>query len=173
MTSCPVSPGDHSLLQEQLDSGMITPKKRVSRKIKTLSPGLWGRADGDPEINEYPVQPGDVHLFCSDGLNDMLVDEEIQLVLQTLSVNLSLAAKQLVQMANDNGGRDNISVILVKILRAFSGVTAFTNRVASDGEADIEHGRSGFEGNCLDQGAHDDWPSSVQRYSDRQSGDQR
>ena len=73
----------------------------------------------DPEINEYPVQPGDVYLFCSDGLNDMLVDEEIQLVLQTLSVNLSLAAKQLVQMANDNGGRDNISVILVKILRAF------------------------------------------------------
>ena len=49
----------------------------------------------------------------------MLPDEEIQLALQTLSVNLELAADQLIQMANDNGGRDNVSVILVKVLRAF------------------------------------------------------
>ena len=111
---------DHSLLQEQLDSGMITPEEaRFSQNKNLVTRALGVEPTVDPEINEYPVQPGDVYLFCSDGLNDMLVDEEIQLVLQTLSVNLSLAAKQLVQMANDNGGRDNISVILVKILRAF------------------------------------------------------
>ena len=111
---------DHSLLQEQLDSGLITPEEaRFSQNKNLVTRALGVEPTVDPEINEYPVQPGDVYLFCSDGLNDMLVDEEIQLVLQTLSVNLSLAAKQLVQMANDNGGRDNISVILVKILRAF------------------------------------------------------
>ncbi|MDP3604521.1 MAG: protein phosphatase, partial [Polaromonas sp.] len=63
--------------------------------------------------------PGDVYLLCSDGLNDMVGDEEIQLSLSVLGTNLELAAQQLVQMANDNGGRDNISVILVRILRNF------------------------------------------------------
>jgi protein phosphatase len=58
---------------------------------------------------------GDIYLLCSDGLNDMVEDEEISLTLQTLGSNLGLAADQLIQMANDNGGRDNVSVILVKI----------------------------------------------------------
>ena len=49
----------------------------------------------------------------------MVEDEDIQLTLQTLAANLELTAMQLVQMANDNGGRDNVSVILVKILRPF------------------------------------------------------
>ena len=111
---------DHSLLQEQIDSGMITAEEaRYSQNKNLVTRALGVEPSVEPEINEYPVLPGDVYLFCSDGLNDMLVDEEIQLVLQTLSVNLELAAKQLIQMANDNGGRDNISVILVKILRAF------------------------------------------------------
>ena len=111
---------DHSLLQEQIDSGMITAEEaRYSQNKNLVTRALGVEPSVEPEINEYPVQPGDVYLFCSDGLNDMLVDEEIQLVLQTLSANMDLAAKQLIQMANDNGGRDNISVILVKILRAF------------------------------------------------------
>lgn len=111
---------DHSLLQEQIDNGMISAEEaRYSQNKNLVTRALGVEPSVEPEINEYPVQPGDVYLFCSDGLNDMLVDEEIQLVLQTLSVNLDLAAKHLIQMANDNGGRDNISVILVKILHAF------------------------------------------------------
>ena len=58
----------------------------------------------EPEIRSYPVLPGDIFLLCSDGLNDMVEDEEIGLTLQTLSANLELAATQLIQMANDNGG---------------------------------------------------------------------
>jgi len=63
---------------------------------------------------------GDIYLLCSDGLNDMVEDEEIGLTLQALGSNLALAADQLVQMANDNGGRDNVSVILVKIRSDYS-----------------------------------------------------
>ena len=77
------------------------------------------------------MQPGDIYLLCSDGLNDMVEDEEIQLTLQMLSANLDLAATQLIQMANDNGGRDNVSVILVKVLRAFpAGRDAWSNMFA-------------------------------------------
>ena len=111
---------DHSLLQEQIDSGVITAEEaRYSQNKNLVTRALGVEPSVEPEINEYPVRPGDIYLFCSDGLNDMLQDDEIQLVLQTLAVNLELAARQLIQMANDNGGRDNISVILVKILRAF------------------------------------------------------
>jgi serine/threonine protein phosphatase PrpC len=59
--------------------------------------------------------PGDVYLLCSDGLNDMVEDDEIAMTLGALSANLGLCATQLIQMANDNGGRDNVSVILVKV----------------------------------------------------------
>ncbi len=111
---------DHSLLQEQIDSGMITAEEaRYSQNKNLVTRALGVEPSVEPEINEHDVLPGDIYLFCSDGLNDMIPDEEIHLVLQTLSVNLNLAAKQLVQMANDNGGRDNISVILVKVLHAF------------------------------------------------------
>lgn len=111
---------DHSLLQEQIDSGLISPEEaRYSQNKNLVTRALGVEPDVEAEIKEYDVLPGDIYLFCSDGLNDMLADEEIQLVLQTLSANLELAANQLVQMANDNGGRDNVSVILVKVLRAF------------------------------------------------------
>jgi len=66
------------------------------------------------------VQVGDVFLLCSDGLNDMVEDEEIGMTLQMLQNNLELAGDQLIQMANDNGGRDNVSVILVKVRGDFA-----------------------------------------------------
>lgn len=116
---------DHSLLQEQIDKGMLTPEQaRFS-----LNKNLVTRALGiDPtvavELNDYDALPGDVYLLCSDGLNDMVEDEEIALTLSALSVNLPLCATQLVQMANDNGGRDNVSVILVKIKEAFPAAHA-------------------------------------------------
>ena len=68
----------------------------------------------EPEIRDFPVEPGDVYLLCSDGLNDMVEDDEIALTLQSLSSNLALAADQLIELANDHGGRDNVSVILVR-----------------------------------------------------------
>jgi PPM family protein phosphatase len=112
---------DHSLLQEQIDSGMISVEEaRYSQNKNLVTRALGVDPEVETEIHDYAVQPGDIYLLCSDGLNDMVEDEEIQMTLQMLSANLELAATQLIQMANDNGGRDNVSVILVKVLREFS-----------------------------------------------------
>ena len=111
---------DHSLLQEQIDSGMITEEDaRRSQNKNLVTRALGVDPVVEPEIHTYETAPGDLYLFCSDGLNDMVENEDIALTLQALSANLDLAAEQLVQMANDNGGRDNVSVILVKVLQPF------------------------------------------------------
>jgi serine/threonine protein phosphatase PrpC len=120
---------DHSLLQEQIDSGMITPEQaRFSQNKNLVTRALGIDPTVEPEIHVYMTQPGDVYLLCSDGLNDMVSDEDIGMTLQTLSANLRLAAQQLVQLANDNGGRDNVSVILVRVLRDFAAPRDWLSR---------------------------------------------
>jgi protein phosphatase len=120
---------DHSLLQEQIDSGMLTPEQaRQSMNKNLVTRALGVDPEVTPEIRSYPVQAGDLFLLCSDGLNDMVEDEEIGMTLQMLSANLELAATQLIQMANDNGGRDNVSVILVKVKREFPAPKGWWSR---------------------------------------------
>ena len=111
---------DHSLLQEQIDSGLITPEQAKTAQHRNLVTKALGIDPVvEPEIREYRTAPGDIYLVCSDGLCDMVSDEDIGMALEALGANLELAAQQLVQMANDNGGRDNVSVILVRILREY------------------------------------------------------
>jgi protein phosphatase len=111
---------DHSLLNEQLKSGLITPEQaKVSKNKNLVTRALGVDPTVELELHEYGVQPGDIYLLCSDGLSDLVEDEEIQLTLSALSANLELAAHQLVQMANDNGGKDNISVVLARSLKPF------------------------------------------------------
>jgi serine/threonine protein phosphatase PrpC len=114
---------DHSLLQEQIDSGIITPEQAKKAQHKNLVTKALGIDPiVEPEIHEYSTKAGDIYLLCSDGLCDMVEDEDIAMTLQTLGKgNLKLAAQHLVQMANDNGGRDNVSVILVRVLREYPG----------------------------------------------------
>jgi serine/threonine protein phosphatase PrpC len=112
---------DHSLLQEQLDSGMISVEDaRLSKNKNLVTRAVGIDADVDSEVHVHDVLVGDIYLLCSDGLNDMVEDDDIQSTLYALQSNLPLAASQLIQMANDNGGRDNISVILVKVKGKFS-----------------------------------------------------
>jgi len=112
---------DHSLLQEQIDSGMISIEDARLSKNKNLVTRAVGIDDVvDSEIHVHDVLIGDIYLLCSDGLNDMVEDDDIQATLYALQNNLPLAASQLVQMANDNGGRDNVSVILVKVKGKFT-----------------------------------------------------
>lgn len=112
---------DHSLLQEQIDSGMISVEDARFSKNKNLVTRAVGiDAQVVPEIHVHDVREGDVYLLCSDGLNDMVEDRDIEAVLYSMQGNLPLAAEQLIQMANDNGGRDNVSVMLVKVLGDFS-----------------------------------------------------
>ncbi|TNC99326.1 MAG: protein phosphatase [Gallionellaceae bacterium] len=112
---------DHSLLQEQIDSGIISKELAKLSKNKNLVTRAVGiEADVLPEVHLYDVEVGDIYLFCSDGLNDMVEDEDIGATLQMLQGNLSLAATQLIEQANDNGGRDNVSVILVKVKGSYA-----------------------------------------------------
>ena len=111
---------DHSLLQEQMDSGLITKeqaRKSANKNLVTRALGIDPAVE--PEIHEYETKVGDIYLLCSDGLCDMVGDEDIGMALQTLGGNLPLCAQHLVQTANDNGGRDNISVILARVQREY------------------------------------------------------
>jgi serine/threonine protein phosphatase PrpC len=111
---------DHSLLQEQLDSGLITPDEaKMSQNKNLVTRALGIDPVVDPEVHVHETQPEDLYLLCSDGLSDMVEDEEIRLTLITLKSNPTLTVQQLVQAANDNGGRDNISAVLVRVAQPF------------------------------------------------------
>jgi PPM family protein phosphatase len=111
---------DHSLLQEQIDSGLISKEDaRQSHNKNLVTRALGIDPEVQAEIHTYDVAEGDVYLLCSDGLNDMIEDEEVQMTLIALRANLDLTAQQLIQAANDAGGRDNVSVMLVHVKRAF------------------------------------------------------
>lgn len=111
---------DHSLLQEQLDSGLITPEEaKLSQNKNLVTRALGIDPTVEPEIHVYETQADDTFLLCSDGLSDMVEDEEIRLTLLTLKQNPNLTVQQLVQAANDNGGRDNISAMLIRIIEPY------------------------------------------------------
>jgi protein phosphatase len=111
---------DHSLLQEQLDSGLITPEEaKLSQNKNLVTRALGIDPTVEPEVHVYETEPEDVYILCSDGLSDMVEDEEIRLTLITLRTNPTLTVEQLVQAANDNGGRDNISAMLVRVAGPF------------------------------------------------------
>jgi protein phosphatase len=123
---------DHSLLQEQIDSGMITKEQARHAPNKNLVTRALGiDPEVETELHTYAVRPGDIYLLCSDGLPDMVADEDIRNTLASLKANLPLAAEQLVQQANDNGGRDNVSVILVHVLRDFPARTGWLKKMKS------------------------------------------
>ena len=112
---------DHSLLQEQIDAGIISVEDaRLSRNKNLVTRAVGIDAEVEAEIHVHDVLVGDIYLLCSDGLNDMVEDEDIQATLYAFRSNLPLAASQLIQLANDNGGRDNVSVILVKVKGKFA-----------------------------------------------------
>jgi protein phosphatase len=120
---------DHSLLQEQIDSGMITKEQaRFSQNKNLVTRAVGIDPEVETEIHTYDVEPGDIYLLCSDGLSDMVTDEDIHATLDAMRANLPLAAQQLVQLANDSGGRDNISVILVRVVGDFAVPTGWFAR---------------------------------------------
>lgn len=105
---------DHSLLQEQMDAGLITPEQAAVSTNKNLVTRALGVEDAVLlEVNEHRVEPGDIYLMCSDGLSDMVDDEGIARILGGEGA-LEEKVVQLVDAANANGGRDNISVLLAQ-----------------------------------------------------------
>jgi len=112
---------DHSLLQEQIDAGLITPEQAAFSANKNLVTRAVGVEDTVMlETHHHDVEAGDLFLMCSDGLSDMLDDAAIAQVLQAHD-SLETTGRALIAAANDAGGKDNISVILV---RASGGASA-------------------------------------------------
>jgi PPM family protein phosphatase len=105
---------DHSLLQEQMDAGLITAEQAATSMNKNLVTRALGVEDAVLlDVNEHRVDPGDLYLLCSDGLSDMVDDAGIARILQS-ATSLPEKATQLIENANANGGRDNISVLLAQ-----------------------------------------------------------
>lgn len=106
---------DHSFLQEQMDAGLLTPEEAATSGNKNLVTRALGvEAPVLLELNEYPLEVGDLYLMCSDGLSDMVGDEEIAAILK-MPTPLEQRAQVLIDTANKHGGRDNISVLLAQV----------------------------------------------------------
>jgi serine/threonine protein phosphatase PrpC len=105
---------DHSLLQEQIDAGLISQEQAANSSIKNLVTRALGVDNTvSLDVNEHAVQAGDLYLLCSDGLSDM-VDDAMIAKIASAEVDLDEKTSQLIDTANANGGRDNISVLLVE-----------------------------------------------------------
>jgi protein phosphatase len=118
---------DHSLLQELVNQGVYTSEevKHVKKKnLVTRAVGIESTVTTD--LREETVKPGDIHLLCSDGLSDRVEDDAICAILNSHRSDLRKAAEALVDIANDKGGQDNISVMLVRTLAPFPAVEGKT-----------------------------------------------
>lgn len=102
---------------------------KVSHNRNLVSRALGVEAEIKVDVSEHNVQPNDIYLLCSDGLNDMVDDADIELAVSELRANLPLAASQLVQMANDNGGHDNVSVLIAKVRNGGAGERGLMDRL--------------------------------------------
>ncbi len=112
---------DHSLLQELVDRGFYSAEeaqRSTNRNYVTRALGVEPTVE--VEVHEYEVLPDDFYLLCSDGLPDMVEDEDIHLTISTFNASLDIVGKQLIELANDHGGRDNISVQLAQVITPFA-----------------------------------------------------
>ncbi len=123
---------DHSLLQELVDRGFYSPEeaqRSTNRNYVTRALGV--ETTVDVEVQEIEVQKGDYFLLCSDGLPDMVEDEDIHLTISTFDSDVDTIAEQLIKLTNDNGGRDNVSVVLVRVIEPFPANAGIMNKFRS------------------------------------------
>jgi protein phosphatase len=105
---------DHSVVQEQMDAGLLSVEEARHSRIRNLVTRALGvDVELTVEAHEHRVEEGDLYLFCSDGLHDMLSDEEIAELLVP-GVELEELCRGLIGAANEAGGADNVSVVAVK-----------------------------------------------------------
>jgi protein phosphatase len=123
---------DHSLLQELVERGLYSreeAERSLSRNYVTRALGVEPTIE--VTITEHAVSPGDLFVLCSDGLPDMVEDDDILLTIRTFQGDLELVGRQLVQLSNDNGGKDNVSVLMARVLKPFSANRGLLGKVAN------------------------------------------
>lgn len=105
---------DHSLVHEQLKSGLITEEEAKTHQLKNIITRSVGvQEDVEVDTIVWKIQPGDAYLLCSDGLSNMMNDDEMQEIISKSDVEQG--ARDLVDLANSRGGEDNITLILLKV----------------------------------------------------------
>jgi len=122
---------DHSLLQELVDRGFYSQEeaqRSTNRNYVTRALGVEPTVE--VEVHEYEVLPDDIYLLCSDGLPDMVEDDDIHLTISTFNASLDVVGQQLIDLANDHGGRDNVSVMLAQVKEAFPAKRGLLSKIA-------------------------------------------
>ncbi|MBI3448098.1 MAG: Stp1/IreP family PP2C-type Ser/Thr phosphatase [Acidobacteria bacterium] len=109
--------GDHSWVNEQVKLGFLTKEDAVRHPFRNVvTRALGSKEDVQVDISEKPLQKDDTILLCSDGLNTMVDDRTILDLVQRSSGDVETAARNLIAKANEGGGEDNVTVILMRIL---------------------------------------------------------
>ena len=111
---------DHSLMQELIDRGFYSPEQAeqsLNRNLVTRAIGIEESVEID--VTEDEAHTGEIFLLCSDGVTDMVGDDLIRETIMNNSDDLSQIAGELIRLANESGGKDNISVILARPLKPF------------------------------------------------------
>jgi protein phosphatase len=108
---------DHSWVHEQVSAGILTEEEAKTHPLKNVvTRALGGGPSVSPDLREMEFTPGDAFLFCSDGLTTMLSDEEIRdMVAADEKKDSQSLCQDLVDLANDKGGVDNITVVFVRV----------------------------------------------------------
>jgi serine/threonine protein phosphatase PrpC len=106
---------DHSLVQQQVEDGLMSIQEAQGSQYKHLITRALGLKEAvEVDLAEHPVQPKDLLLLCSDGLSDLLEDEEMSAIVQEHASDLGKACQALVDRANYKGGNDNITALLIQ-----------------------------------------------------------
>ena len=106
---------DHSWVFEQVQAGMLTEAEAEKHPLRNvITRALGGALSVTPDASEVESQSGDVYLLCSDGLTGMVPEDEILRVVSENGNDLEKACQNLIDIANEHGGLDNVTAILVK-----------------------------------------------------------
>ena len=123
---------DHTLLQELVDRGFYTKEEaEASLNRNVITRALGTEPTVQVDLQEEIILPGDLYLLCSDGLNDMISDEKILTTLRMFGGNLDKIGEELIRQANAAGGRDNVSVILVRPKISRSAIKGWLSKIVA------------------------------------------
>ena len=107
---------DHSWVNEQVKLGLLSDEAAQRHPMRNIvTRALGSRTEATAELREEGMRPGDVFLLCSDGLNTMVPDPEIEAILQRSGGDPERACRELVSRANERGGEDNTTVVVVHV----------------------------------------------------------
>ena len=107
---------DHTMVQELVERGDMSARQAAqSRNRNVITRALGISPDVAVDIAHHELEPGDLYMLCSDGLTGMATDADISDVLDSATASLDETARRAIELANARGGRDNVSVVLLKV----------------------------------------------------------